>query len=365
MSESLGFENVFDDVLVESRIVINESLVELIKGPVRLGDILSKYSGEKFYRIAGGWDEPGQGRFEFKIYKLGDKILGVILEGPRGKVYGADALKIIGDRMLEMINVYEAPLDLLREIIGEDRFRRLTGGSRSGEARGAVEEGPAEVVGKTKPKETQPPPPPPPPVVEAPVSEAAGAPAQPSSAQPSSIPASTGIEDLRRSIARLIGDFGLEYLNIEVSETDEIVKVFIDLSPITTWISLRSILYSVVYKYVELRRRYPVMKLEVRLGDLHDSLLLTKPEEVMVAAIVGRIEYIFIQNGVPVTDTRYELDKENMRLTVFIKAKKPIYPGVKAADVARSAYNEARNEWRGELRLRVKTGRFSEIKIPK
>ncbi len=363
MSKTLGFEELFSDILVESRIVMNESLLELIRGPVSLNDIFAKYSGEEFYKITSEWEEPGKGRFTAKIYRFNGRILAAIVEGDGSRVLGSNALELVLNRSMSIVRVYRIPLDLLKEIVGEERFNEIVSmrpekteaGGKAVEVEAKEETSTTispqtvEAEAPTTGYETTP--------LEKPRLEA-GRTVKPAVEKVS-------VEDLKREIARLIGDFGLEYLNIEVSETEEIVKVFVDLNPIPTWVSLRSILYSIVYKYVELRRKYPVMKLEIRLGDMHDSLLLTKPEEVMIAAVVGRIEYELVQNGIPVKDTTYTIDREKMTLTIIIKAKKPVYPGVKIEDVARKAYEEAKKEWSGELYIRIRTGRFGGVRIPK
>lgn len=363
MPETLGFEELFSDVLVESRIVMNESLLELIRGPVSLSDVFAKYNGEEFYKITSEWEEPGRGRFTARIYRFNGRVLAAIVEGAGSRLLGSDALEAVFNRSMSIVRVYRIPLDLLKEIIGEEQFREITSTTpRKAEAEEKVVEA-EKVEEKTStatPQTVE---------AEAPTTSYETTPLEKPVPEIHQLvkPAveKVSVEDLKRGIARLIGDFGLEYLNIEVSETEEIVKVFVDLNPIPTWVSLRSILYSIVYKYVELRHRYPVMKLEIRLGDMHDSLLLTKPEEVMIAAVVGRIEYELVQNGIPVKDTAYTIDREKMTLTIIIKAKKPVYPGVKIEDVARKAYEEAKKEWSGELYIRIKTGRFGGVRIPK
>ena len=345
MPGTLGLEKFFDDIITETKIVINESLKNLYHPPIDVEKVLGENSSIGFHKIIVNLFGPN-GEGELKLYRYNDKVLAAIYKGPEGKLYGEEALHLLEDKnyKISKIQVYEIPENIVAEIIGKDRVEEIKKGTvKPVEAKPPVEE--------KKEEEKKP---------EAPEKKTVE-----KVEKPPTPPTEMSPEAVRSEIWRLISDFGLEILDLRFDEAEDNVKIFIDLAPIPTWINPKNVLPAVVYKYVSLRNKYPVIKIELRHGDTHESLLLIKPEEIMVTATIGKILQTLIDNGIPVTDTSYNVDKESMKLTIRIKAKKPIYPGVSVEEVVEKAYEEAKQYWTGNLEVRVKTGRFREVKIPK
>lgn len=346
MPRTLGLEKFFDDIIAETKIVINESLKNLYHQPVDVGKVLGENSSIGFHKLIITLSGPG-GEGELKLYRYNDLVLATIYKGSEGKIYGEEALRLLEDEKhsIVRIQVYEIPEDIIAEIIGKDKVEEIKKGTmKPVETRLPVKEEKKEE--EEKPETPR----------EKPV-EAVEKPPKP--------PSETSSEAVRSEVWRLISDFGLEILNLRFDEAEDNVKIFIDLAPTPTWIDPKNVLPAVVYKYVSLRNKYPVIKIELRHGDTHETLLLIKPEEIMATATIGKILQTLIDNGIPVTGTDYNVDKESMKLTIRIKAKKPIYPGVSVEEVLEKAYEEAKQYWTGNLEVRVKTGRFREVKIPK
>ncbi len=355
---TFGLEDVFSDILVESRIVMSEDAVSVEKNISRIDELLEKYSSLGFHKIVFEYSGTN-GRETFKLYRFKDLVLAAILESSKGRITGVEAIKSLNNylssgKSVELVRVFKIKDELLREILGEEKYREIVESAKKTEAEKPVEKTSLREEKIQSQVVTEKP------VVESTVvaEKAVG-----------EVEGRVGVVmervDYRRAIKRIIDELGLEEIYIDVREEPESTKIVVELNPLPTWISLRSILYAVIAAYLKNKsgREYPAVKAEVKMGDQSESILLIKQQELLIARIIGEILHHLSKNGIPVKDTDYQLDEKN-NLIIILKVKKPVYPGVTIKDTLREIYEKVKTLWPHKLVIKAKKGKFSEVKIP-
>ncbi len=353
-TRSLGLEDVFSDVITESRIVLSERLVDVIRDVTDLDSLLGKYTDLGFHKVVVEYRIDGRD-VVVKIYRYRGRLLAIIHQSGGELKTGDEALGIVEEYASKgyrgLARIFDVNDELLKDLIGEDKFKEITRMEKAEVVKERIKEveKPTVIEETTKPQPTG--------MVEAgkAVEEGVGKPAV---VKPR--------VDYRREVKRVIDELGLEEIFIDVREEEDNTKIIVELNPLPTWVKLRSIAYAVMAAYLKHKdpEEYPPVKAEIVMGEDRDSILLIDKRELLIARIIGEALHTLSRNGIPVVDSTYKIEKNN-KLVVSLKVKKPVYPGVTIEDTLREAYERVKELWRGELELRAKKGRFGEVKIPK
>lgn len=337
--EGLDYSRLFDSIIVDAKISMSGRCIATLYGVEALKAIKEaerRYT-RGFYRISAELTCEGVDS-ELRAYMYNGVFIAAILSKGGSRVYGDEALAVI-DRLgsegynIKWLDVYEAPVNVLREIVGNERFSalaRVAGEERLEEER--AEEAREVPEGRRRVER-----------VEAVTPEA----------------------EAGRVLATTLVSIGFTPINVNIERAGKGVRITADMEPKTPWMSTKNLLYVMASKYCEIARPPEYMSLEIRFGDLRDSLELASPAAITLASVVGKTIYEAVRRRIPVLDCTYELSEDGNSITIRFRVDKSVLSRPRLREHLMEVYNSVKRYWRGNMQIGVKAGRFGrEIRVP-